>query len=76
MPEVRGNTRSAWAIPFLLAVGTIRELQANPAAVIEDGGVKVSRGEVRALRARFAGDSDPDIGDLRRRIRQAPLDKQ
>jgi farnesyl-diphosphate farnesyltransferase len=73
MPEVRGNTRSAWAIPFLLAVGTIRELKANPEAVIEEGGVTVSRREVLAVRARFARGSEPDIEALRREIRQAPL---
>jgi len=73
MPEVRGHTRPAWAIPFLLAVGTIRELESNPAAVIEDGGVKVSREEVLAIRARFTDGTDPDIAALRKQIRQAPL---
>lgn len=74
MPEVRGNTRPAWAIPFLLAVGTIRELESNPAAVIEEGGVKVSREEVQALRSRFAEDARVDIEQLRTQMRRAPLD--
>ena len=72
MPETRGNTLPAWAIPFLLAVGTIRELKARPADVF-DGGVKVSRQEVYALLDRFAGDDDPSIGALRREMRDAPL---
>lgn len=71
--DADGNTLAAWAIPFLLAVGTIRELESNPAAVIEDGGVKVSREEVLAIRARFTDGTDPDIAALREQIRQAPL---
>ncbi len=31
VPLREGNTLAAWAIPFLLAVGTLRELVANPA---------------------------------------------
>ncbi|WP_136687517.1 phytoene/squalene synthase family protein [Halorhabdus amylolytica] len=72
MPETRGNTLAAWAIPFLLAVGTIRELQARPEDVFEDG-VKVSRQEVYALLARFAGDGEPSLGDLRREMRAGSL---
>lgn len=73
MPETRGNTLSAWAIPYLLAVGTIRELKQRPADVIENGGVKVTRAEVRALLATFATDPDPSVADLRRRIERQPL---
>ncbi len=73
MPETRGNTLSAWAIPFLLAVGTIRELRERPADVIEQGNVKITRDEVHAVCQQFIGDGSPPIGDLRHRIRQQPL---
>ena len=76
MPEHRGNTLSAWAIPFLLAVGTIRELTDRPADPIEQGNVKVSRAEVQAVMARFGqGATADDLGRLREQIRQRPLDE-
>ncbi len=76
MPEHRGNTLSAWAIPFLLAVGTIRELKRRPADPIETGNVKVSRAEVQAVMSQFAdGATADDLASLRERIRQRPLDE-
>jgi len=75
MPEIRGNTLSAWAIPFLLAVGTIRELEEHPEDVIEEGNVKVSRSEVHALFSLFSGEEDPSVAELRSKMRQQPLDE-
>ena len=75
MPEIRGNTLSAWAIPFLLAVGTIRELEERPEDVIEEGNVKVSRSEVHALFSLFSGEEDPSLEELRTKMRQQPLDE-
>jgi farnesyl-diphosphate farnesyltransferase len=76
MPEIRGNTLSAWAIPFLLAVGTIRELEERPEDVIREGDVKVSRSEVYAVMNSFAGGEDPSVADLRARMRRRPLHEQ
>jgi farnesyl-diphosphate farnesyltransferase len=74
MPEHRGNTLSAWGTPFLLAVGTIRELERRPTDPVLEGNVKVSREEVRAVRAAFAdGATAADLGTLRERIRERPL---
>ena len=73
MPETRGNTLSAWAIPFLLAVGTIRELRERPHDVVEQGNVKITRDEVHAVCQQFVGDSSPVIGELRNQIRRRPL---
>jgi len=72
MPEARGNTLAAWAIPFLLAVGTLRELRERPADVIAAGGVKMSRAEVKALLGQFDG-PNPSIAALRERMHEAPL---
>jgi len=76
MPEIRGNTLSAWAIPFLLAVGTIRELQERPEDVIREGDVKVSRSEVYAVMNSFGSGEDPSVADLRAKMRQQPLHEQ
>jgi farnesyl-diphosphate farnesyltransferase len=76
MPETRGNTLAAWAIPFLLAVGTLRELRDRPADVVETGTVKVPRAEVNALLAAFSGENTPEIGTLREQMAAAPLHEQ
>jgi farnesyl-diphosphate farnesyltransferase len=74
MPETQGNTLAAWAIPYLLAVGTIRELDARPEDVIERDGVKVPREEVLALLARFeSGVERGAISDLRTIMSRQPL---
>ena len=73
MPLARGNSLAAWAVPYLLAVGTLRELRTRPEDVVATGSVKVSRAEVGAVLARFAGDGAPALGALRRQMEQAPL---
>ena len=73
MPEVRGNTLSAWAIPFLLAVGTIRELEERPEDVIREGDIKVSRPEVYAVMNSFENGEEPSVADLRAKMRKRPL---
>jgi len=75
MPEIRGNTLSAWAIPFLLAVATLRELEDRPEDVIREGDVKVSRSEVHALLETFSGGNEPNVADLRAKIRKQPIDE-
>ncbi len=75
VPEHRGNTLSAWAIPYLLAVGTLRELRERPADVVREGNVKVSRGEVYAVMQEFesGGVSRGELGELRAEIEAGPL---
>jgi len=73
MPKTRGNTLSAWAIPFLLAVGTIRELRERPADVIKQGNVKIDRQEVHAVCQQFADGAEPSLDDLRAKIERRPL---
>jgi farnesyl-diphosphate farnesyltransferase len=68
MPRSRGNTLSAWAVPFLLAVGTLRELKQRPADVITEGDVKVSRTELFGIVDAFQGDEDPELDRLQRRV--------
>ncbi len=76
MPEHRGNRLSAWATPYLLAVGTIRELACRPADAVREGDVKVERAEVGAVLEAFeAGATAADLGDLRARVRERPLNE-
>jgi farnesyl-diphosphate farnesyltransferase len=74
LPESRGNTLEAWAIPFLLAVGTSRELLERPKDVVEEGGVKVSRAEVMGLIQLFKSESveRENIGELRSQLEDEP----
>ncbi|MFC3478817.1 phytoene/squalene synthase family protein [Halobacterium litoreum] len=74
MPTSSGNTLAAWTVPFLLAVGTMRELRDRPGDVVADGDVKVSREEVAAVLERVYGDFDrAAIGTLRERIATSQL---
>jgi farnesyl-diphosphate farnesyltransferase len=75
VPERHGNRLSAWAIPYLLAVGTMRELRERPEDVVREGDVKISRAEVYALLQRFeSGDiSRTHLGELRREMAEKPL---
>ncbi|SDJ87050.1 phytoene/squalene synthase family protein [Natronorubrum texcoconense] len=74
VPETHGNRLSAWAIPYLLAVGTMRELRERPEDVVRDGDVKVSRAEVYALLQTFEGNvSRAALAELRKEMAEKPL---
>ena len=74
VPETHGNRLSAWAIPYLLAVGTMRELRERPEDVVREGSVKISRAEVYALLQQFEdGVSRSRLADLRTEIAEKPL---
>lgn len=74
LPESQGNTIEAWAIPFLLAVGTSRELLERPEDVVKEDGVKISRGEVMAVVQLFksGGVERERIGELRSQLEDEP----
>ncbi|NGM67419.1 squalene/phytoene synthase family protein [Natronolimnobius sp. AArcel1] len=74
VPERHGNRLSAWAIPYLLAVGTMRELQERPEDVVEEGDVKVPRAEVYTLIQQFEeGVSRARLEELRQIMAEQPL---
>jgi len=75
LPETDGNTLAAWAIPYLLAVATLRELRARPTDVVTEGTVKVPREEVHALIQRFETGqvARENLGNLRTRMAEEPL---
>ena len=71
-PETNGNTLAAWAVPYLLAIGTLRELDARAEDVLREGGVKIPRAEVLAIVGQFAGDENPPLDRLRTEIEAQP----
>jgi farnesyl-diphosphate farnesyltransferase len=74
VPRTDGNTLAAWAIPFLLAVGTLRELSARPEDALSEADVKVTRQEVYAVVSAMTGDAGPDrLADLREAIARQPF---
>ena len=74
VPERHGNRLSAWAIPYLLAVGTMRELQERPEDVVREGDVKVPRAEVYTLIQQFEdGVSRSRLEELRQKMAEQPL---
>ena len=74
VPETHGNRLSAWAIPYLLAVGTMRELRERPEDVVREGNVKVSRAEVYALLQTFEdGVPRSALEELRQEMAEKPL---
>lgn len=73
VPLVDGNTLEAWAIPFLLAVGTLRELAANPERAVDGSGVKVSREEVFAVVAAASEHDRESLAEFREAIASRPF---
>lgn len=72
MPLSNGNTMEAWTVPYLLAVGTLRELSSRPEDALTESGVKISRQEVFAVMA-VAGEAGRDsLADLRQTIARTP----
>lgn len=75
MPITSGNTVAAWAIPYLLAVGTLRELQANPTNALEADAVKVPRSEVYAIAAAINKTGRANLERLQRIVADQRLDE-
>ena len=72
MPLSHGNTMEAWTVPYLLAVGTLRELGSRPEDALTETGVKISRQEVFAVMS-VAGDAGRDsLAELRETIARTP----
>jgi len=72
VPTTDGNTVAAWAIPFLLAVGTLRELLERPEDALSATGVKISRQEVFAVVTEMTGTTSDSLADLREDIAGQP----
>jgi len=74
VPERRGNRMAAWAIPYLLAVATLREVESRPLDVLHPDGVKITREEVGTIIGRCVDDIDgEELADMRERIAAGQL---
>ncbi len=74
VPETDGNRLAAWAIPYLLAVGTLRELTERPEDAVTGAGVKISRPEVSAIvSTMLSGASREELSGLRETISREPF---
>ncbi|ERG88643.1 MAG: phytoene/squalene synthetase [halophilic archaeon J07HX5] len=73
MPLGRGNTLAAWAVPYLLAVGTLREIETSPATALTNERIAVSRDEVFAVVRAVQRGERSDIPKLRANIARGPL---
>ncbi|MFB6234006.1 MAG: phytoene/squalene synthase family protein [Halopenitus sp.] len=73
MPMRHGNTMAAWSVPFLLAVGTLRELGHRPEDALSETGVKVSRQEVFAVMDVASDAGRESLADLRETIASKPF---
>lgn len=73
MPLHSGNTLAAWAVPYLLAVGTLRELERRPRDALTRTGVKISRKEVFAVLEAAPSTDREDIASLQATISREPL---
>ncbi len=72
MPLRHGNTMAAWGVPFLLAVGTLRELTARPEDALTEQGVTVSRQEVVAVMDAMRSGGAGSLSELREAISRQP----
>ena len=73
MPLRRGNTLSAWLVPYALAVGTLRELEERPEDALTPTDVKVSRTEVFAVLEAASSASRDCVSEFRDIIDRAPF---
>lgn len=73
IPLRDGNTLEAWAVPFLLAVGTLRELGDNPEDALTGNGVKVSRQEVFAVVSAVTSKGRDSLPRFREHIAEEPF---
>lgn len=72
MPLTNGNTTTAWGVPFLLAIGTLRELADRPEDALTENGVKLSRQEVEAVLGAVSEADRDSIPELREAVAQRP----
>lgn len=73
MPLKHGNTVPAWSVPYLLAVGTLRELSERPEDALRECGVKISRAEVLAIMAAARDGGREALPRLRASIAAEPF---
>lgn len=61
--ESDSSNLTSWAIPYLLAIATLRELENNTSEALTEGGVKMSKQEVFAV---ISSLEDADVDEFRK----------
>lgn len=74
MPLRHGNTVAAWSVPYLLAVGTLRELSERPEDALSEGGVSIDRAEVFAILSAARSRGRSGLSELREAIESRPFE--
>lgn len=71
--DMEAEVYESFALPYLLAVATMRELKANTNKATEPGEVKIERAEVFAITNAVTSEDSPPIPELTETIRQGNL---
>ena len=71
LEKIPQSEMAAWALPYILSVATLRELDDNINRIFTKDAVKVTREEVFALIDAFAN-GDPDLAEIRSEVSQRP----
>jgi len=73
LPEDEAGLLEAAGLPYLLALGTLRELRGREREAVVEGGVKLARPEVEALVAEMRGGvTQAELGRLAEQVRAEP----
>jgi len=74
VPDDEGNVLESIALPYLLALGTLRELRERPVEAVDGSGVKLDREEVETLRSRMGrGITHEEMDHLAETVRDRPV---
>jgi len=74
MPRRDEDIYTAWAIPYLLAVATLREIKENTITALKEGGVKIDREEVYAILETVPETDPTELEQLEKAISRQPFD--
>ena len=67
---------SSWALPYLLSIATLRELEDNSTQSLEQGGVKMDKTEVFQIISEAKTIDEDNFRELEDKISEYPLHKQ
>ena len=72
--DIDDDLFEAWALPYLLAIATLREVESNAATVLEEGGVKIHREEVYSVIEAVERIDPAELPELEARIEAGQFD--
>lgn len=73
LPRIDESVFTAWAFPYLLSMAVLRELETDPGATLEPGGIDIERAEMRSI-IEAVDEADPaSLESFERTIHHQPL---